>query len=107
MAITATYISATEFSVPGDRTPYLKKGLAIQLIQGVDGTAESAVLSSSYNPATDITTCTVAEAVISVNLATIKTGRTYRSVRRRVHTCCGDDRRADTKGGQYTTSSSR
>lgn len=77
MAITATYVTATEFSVSGDRTSYLKKGLPIQFIQGADGTAESAVVSSSYDSGTDTTICTVAEAVITVNLATIKTGATY------------------------------
>lgn len=77
MAINATYVAADQFTVEGDRTAHLKPGLRIQAIQGVDGTVEGTVESSSYSAITELTTCTIEESVLTSNLATIKRGATY------------------------------
>lgn len=77
MAILATYVSGTQFTVSDDRTAYLKHGLRIQALMGVDGTVEGTVDTSSYSAITELTTCTIEESVLTANLATIKRGVTY------------------------------
>jgi hypothetical protein len=77
MAIEATYLSATQFTVNEDRTSYLRKGLRLQLLQGVDGIAEATVSDSSYDVGAGLTTCSVSQSVLTTNLATIKLGATY------------------------------
>lgn len=77
MAIAVTYVSATQFTVNGDRTSYLRKGLRLQLLQGVDGIAEATVSESSYDGGTGLTTCSLLRSVLTSNLATIKLGATY------------------------------
>lgn len=77
MAIAATYVSATQFTVSGDRSSYLRKGLRLQLLQGADGIAEATVSGSTYDGETSLTTCSLLHSVLTSNLATIKMGATY------------------------------
>jgi hypothetical protein len=49
MSISATYVSATQFTVTGDRTPNVPATLRIQAIMGVDGTVEVTVNAASYD----------------------------------------------------------
>ncbi|MEW6138902.1 MAG: hypothetical protein AB1733_11775 [Thermodesulfobacteriota bacterium] len=77
MAIAVTYVAADQFSVSGDRTNELKKGLTIKAVQGVDGSVESAVVSSSYDAGRGFTTCTIAENCLTPNLVSIQHGLTY------------------------------
>jgi len=77
MAITATYVSGTSFTVSGDHTGELRPSLRLQALMGVDGTVEATVDTSSYSGGTGLSTCTVLESVLTENLATIKLGYTY------------------------------
>lgn len=77
MSIPAAYVSGTCFTVSGDRTTNLRANLRIQALQGVDGTVEATVDSSSYDGGTGLTTCSILEDVLTENLATIKVAAVY------------------------------
>ncbi|MFH1114796.1 MAG: hypothetical protein V1792_12850 [Pseudomonadota bacterium] len=77
MAISATYNSAVQFTVSGNRTPNLPRTLRILFLMGIDGTAEGTVSGASYDAGTDTTTVTVTESVLTENLTHIKVGSTY------------------------------
>lgn len=72
MSISATYVSATSFTVSGDRTGYLMPTCRIQATMGVDGVVEGSVASVTYNSGPDTTTVVINESVLTSNLATIK-----------------------------------
>lgn len=71
MAITATYISSTSFSVTGDQTAIFTADRLVKLSCGVDGYVYGTILSSTY---TTLTTVVISESVITSNLETALVG---------------------------------
>jgi len=59
MAITATYVSTTSFTVSGDLTGQFVVGVRVQADCGTDGTFYGTVSESSYASGTGLTTVTV------------------------------------------------
>ncbi len=77
MAISATYISGTQFTVSGDKTANLPQTLRILFLMGIDGTVEGTVNEASYDSGANNTTVTITESVLTENLTHIKVGSIY------------------------------
>jgi hypothetical protein len=71
-----TYVSGTEFTKAGNQTAILKARVQVLALQGVDGSAESEILSASYSAGPNLTTCILTDSILTANLATIETGFT-------------------------------
>lgn len=77
MAISATYVSSTSFTVDGDQRELFGEGQQLILLQGVDGeTDPTPVASVSYSAGPNETTITIEDSVATANLATVLRGRT-------------------------------
>lgn len=67
----ATHVSATECTVSGDQTGVFSEGREVWVDQGDDGWFSSTVASSSYDEGSDLTTITLDDPILTVNLETI------------------------------------
>lgn len=71
MAIAATYVSSTVFTVALDQTSLFTTDRLVRLTCGVDGYRYGTIVSSAY---TTLTTVTIAESVITSNLEAVVVG---------------------------------
>jgi hypothetical protein len=69
--LSATYVSATQFTVSGDYTAEFMVNRRVKADNGVDGTDESYVTAQSYDAGADETTVTLNDSILTSNLATV------------------------------------
>lgn len=74
MAILATYINTSSFSIEGEHDAEFEIGRGIRLNQGVAGYADVSVLSAIYSAGTDLTTINVVPASCVSTLVSITRG---------------------------------
>lgn len=70
-SLAATYVSTSQFTLLGDKTAYLPASAEIEAHQGIDGTTTVTIVSSLYSSVTGLTTCSILETTLTVNLEAV------------------------------------
>lgn len=71
MALAATYIDGSQFTVAGDKTEEFAQNRRVRADCGADGDKFSSVSSSSYDGGSNKTTVVLNESVLTSNLAQV------------------------------------
>lgn len=74
MAILATYMTSSQFSIDGEHDQEFEAGRRIRLLQGESGNVDVTTTSAAYDSGNDRTVITVAPSNVASSLATIKRG---------------------------------
>jgi hypothetical protein len=75
--IVALFVSASQFSVSGDFTGFVRTGSRVVINMGDDGMLETSVTATSYMPGSDITLYTTKSSAITENITEILRSHTF------------------------------
>lgn len=91
MAVLATYISSTQFSIDGEHDQEYEGGRRIRLLQGLSGNVDVTTTVAAYDSGNDRTIITVTPAYVQAALTSIRRGASSaNSVGHHSHTGHGD-----------------
>lgn len=74
MAVLATYVNATQFTIEGEYDHEFPIGRRLLLFQGVAGSVKTTVADATYDAGSDLTSVTTKHAVVLSTLVSVKRG---------------------------------